>query len=793
MTGFRLRSALAWALVLGMGCAVDPHVEREAAALTAVGSFGANPGALTMGIHVPTPAPSGPAPLVVVMHGCTQGPADIERTGWNELADALGFYVIYPGQSSSNNPAGCFNWAGEYGDEANLRRGEGENQSVISMVDHMKATYTIDDARVFAVGFSAGGAMVPVLLATWPDVFAGGAINAGIPYRCATSVGDAFTCQGSGRDLSPSAWGDLVRAAGPSSYAGPFPRVSIWQGSSDTTVTPANSTELIDQWTDVNGIDQRADVSATVDGAAYEGFTDASGTVLVERYTISGMGHAVARGSSTFGSCGASGSYISDEGICSSYRQALFFGLDRSDSNPPTVTISAPSMGARVNGNTIVRAMATDDEALARAELRVDGVLRGEQTLSGTSRSLMFTWDASAELDGERRVDVVVFDDAGNSTTATVNVTVEGGMADTVAPVVSANPRGQVFAAASITVVLSANEPATIYFTRDGSAPTMGSTEYTGAIAITNTTTLRFFGVDAAGNASAAVSETYTRLTYDEVVSGTCTEHLVAMRLNNAGYLDCGMRFGYIASVDLYRFGDCYSYDESGTGCDVGPPPPPAPVCGDGICNGTETRASCATDCPPECGDLLCEAGENTVSCPNDCPPECGDGNCDPGETMASCAMDCTAPAECGDGRCEGDETRATCAADCGPMCGDGVCEGSETSSCASDCGPVCGDGVCDIHEVGSCARDCGEPGTCEDGTCDPGESFSCPTDCPMGPLCGDGVCEAIEVGTTCIADCDALEMMMPTTRDSGCAAAGRGASPFWLLLGLLGLRRRRV
>jgi hypothetical protein len=83
------------------------------------------------------------------------------------------------------------------------------------------------------------------------------------------------------------------------------------------------------------------------------------------------------------------------------------------------------------------------------------------------------------------------------------------------------------------------------------------------------------------------------------------------------------------------------------------------------------------------CGDGVCDISETHASCPADCT--CGDGICNNGESRRSCAADCT----CGDGTCNNGETAASCAADCGPRCGDGVCNKGETcSSCAGDCGP---------------------------------------------------------------------------------------------------------
>ncbi|MGH7462355.1 MAG: esterase, partial [Longimicrobiales bacterium] len=53
------------------------------------------------------------------------------------------------------------------------------------------------------------------------------------------------------RNLSPAQWGTLVRGA--SSHGGPFPRVSIWHGKSDTKVDPKDAIELMEQWTNAGG------------------------------------------------------------------------------------------------------------------------------------------------------------------------------------------------------------------------------------------------------------------------------------------------------------------------------------------------------------------------------------------------------------------------------------------------------------------------------------------------------------------------------------------------------------
>nr|WP_100208803.1 PHB depolymerase family esterase [Saccharomonospora azurea] len=293
-----------------------------AAAVTEVPDFGDNPGGLRMLQYVPDGLAEN-RPVVVAMHGCTQNATDYgNQSGWVELADKWQFSVVLPEQTSGNNLNNCFNWF-ESGDTT---RDRGEVASVVSMVDHALDATGGDASRVYATGLSAGGGMTSALLATYPDRFAGGGVVAGLPYRCASAMYEAFTCMYVGKDLSPSAWGDLVRGAG--SHEGPWPTMSIWHGDADSTVKIANQRELVEQWTDVHGTDATPDREDTVAGYPRAVYEDAEGRAVVETVTIPGMNHGQPVDPGTGeGQCGSAAQYLLDVDVCAAWHLGQTWNL----------------------------------------------------------------------------------------------------------------------------------------------------------------------------------------------------------------------------------------------------------------------------------------------------------------------------------------------------------------------------------------------------------------------------------------------------------------------------------
>jgi poly(3-hydroxybutyrate) depolymerase len=86
------------------------------------------------------------------MHGAgLWGASQRDISGWNELADAKGFIVVYP---SGVGGKGVRVWRAEPGDD--LAK---DVRFISELIDTLKASYNIDSTRIYANGLSNGGGM----------------------------------------------------------------------------------------------------------------------------------------------------------------------------------------------------------------------------------------------------------------------------------------------------------------------------------------------------------------------------------------------------------------------------------------------------------------------------------------------------------------------------------------------------------------------------------------------------------------------------------------------------------
>ena len=310
------------AQLVAMRAAAGPTMEaNQPSRLQEVESFGTNPGALKAKCYVPAQVAQKPA-LVVVLHGCTQTADGYDHgAGWSQLADDHGFILLFPEQQRSNNPNLCFNWFSR----ADNVRDRGETLSIRQMIGTMIDAHGIDTSCIFITGLSAGGAMTSILLASYPELFAGGAIIAGLPFGAASNVQQALEAMRAPDTLSGDQLGDRVRSA--SDHAGPWPRIAIWHGAADQTVKSSNADAILAQWLSVHELDEAPNSTEDISGHRYRIWHDAKGRALIEDYRITGMGHGTPLATTGNDACGTPMPHMLEAGISSTRRIAASWGL----------------------------------------------------------------------------------------------------------------------------------------------------------------------------------------------------------------------------------------------------------------------------------------------------------------------------------------------------------------------------------------------------------------------------------------------------------------------------------
>ena len=269
-------------------------------------SFASPQGRRDYRLYVPTTAASGVNGLIVMLHGCKQDPEDFATgTGMNAVAERNGLLVAYPGQTARANMSSCWNWF----DPAHQRRGEGEPAIIAGMTQELMTEFGVDPAHVFVAGLSAGGAMAAVMAATYPEIYAAAGVHSGLAYRAASDVVSAFSAMRSGGAVAP------VDASGQRR-----PRLIVFHGTADRTVSPANAQGMLDAAE--AALPDAAVTSEHVAAGAERGHVIhrlmAGDVPLAEVWIVEGMGHGWSGGS-------AHGSFTDPAGPDASEEMTRFF------------------------------------------------------------------------------------------------------------------------------------------------------------------------------------------------------------------------------------------------------------------------------------------------------------------------------------------------------------------------------------------------------------------------------------------------------------------------------------
>jgi poly(hydroxyalkanoate) depolymerase family esterase len=272
-------------------------------------------------------------PLLLMLHGCAQGAADIAHsTGLNLLADKYGFAVLYPEQNTASNSSRCWNWFVP----DNFVRGGGEMGIIMGMINQVSRLVPLNTNKIIAGGFSAGAALVSNLLACHSDVFAGAVIHSGLEFQAATSSTEAWMSmsQGSKQDLKKTS-ALAARCTGAGAKIRP---IFVIHGKSDFTVNPVNGERIVSQFTQVNDLlddgqangTQNLTVLKSENGKTPSGRTyqmisyGGQGHIQIVKLLVDGMSHAWSGGAS-------GGSYTDPQGPNASEMivQAFFSSTSR--------------------------------------------------------------------------------------------------------------------------------------------------------------------------------------------------------------------------------------------------------------------------------------------------------------------------------------------------------------------------------------------------------------------------------------------------------------------------------
>lgn len=251
-------------------------------------------------VYIPKLQGKQPSGIVMMLHGCTQSPADFATgTGMNRVAETHGLIVVYPGQSRDANMQLCWNWFSP----ADQHHGAGEPAILAGLAEHLKDQYDVATGRTFVAGLSAGAAMAVILGHTYPDVFAAVGAHSGLPYKSAHDVPSAFAAMGG-------------TGTGGALSSGPSVPTIVFHGTTDNTVNPANGQRIADN-ARASGVELLDD--GTTNGRRYKRTTVLSGTApALEHWVIDGLAHAWSGGN-------ASGSYADPAGPDASAEMVRFF------------------------------------------------------------------------------------------------------------------------------------------------------------------------------------------------------------------------------------------------------------------------------------------------------------------------------------------------------------------------------------------------------------------------------------------------------------------------------------
>ncbi|MEN0075996.1 MAG: PHB depolymerase family esterase [Paracraurococcus sp.] len=274
------------------------------------GRFTGEAGSRGYKLYIPSTHRGEAAPLVVMLHGCTQSPDDFAAgTRMNALAEEHGCLIVYPAQTQAANAQRCWNWFSP----DDQQRDRGEPALIAGITRQVMRDHAVDPRRVYVAGLSAGGAAAAIMARAYPDLYAAVGVHSGL------------AC-GAARDM-PSAFAAMRQGAGGLQRSGPAARGNrrivptiVFHADQDHTVNPRNGDQVIAQSTAPGELRTTVQRGQVPGGHAYTRtlHMSANDQPMLEQWLVHGGGHAWSGGS-------AAGSYTDPRGPDASREMLRFF------------------------------------------------------------------------------------------------------------------------------------------------------------------------------------------------------------------------------------------------------------------------------------------------------------------------------------------------------------------------------------------------------------------------------------------------------------------------------------
>jgi acetylxylan esterase len=214
------------------------------------------PSDVQMYVYIPTKVVTNP-PILTLIHSCGSNASVVlgQAGGLKSAADQYGFIIVAP----QSNPTSNRCWTTDSTQVWTRDKG-GDSNAIKQMVVYALSQYQANKDRVYVTGCSSGAMMTELLLGLYPDIFKAGSSFAGMPAAChgpndntTNATGYNGTCAGGMVNYTPQQWGDLVRNMNPG-YTGHRPRLQLFHGSADPTISFANMAESVTQYENLQGL-----------------------------------------------------------------------------------------------------------------------------------------------------------------------------------------------------------------------------------------------------------------------------------------------------------------------------------------------------------------------------------------------------------------------------------------------------------------------------------------------------------------------------------------------------------